>query len=86
MAKFSWALLNDSIVEWFWLIELFSVLGSILIGVSVWLCGPAGAVPESRVHHISRAIIKKRLPWTIQIGLVLNVLMDLDGSLFGEFR
>lgn len=86
MTNFSWALLNNSIVEWFWLIELFSVLSSILISVSVWFGGPAGAIPESRVHHISRAIIKKRLPWAIQIGLVLNVLMDLDGSLFGEFR
>ena len=46
VTQFSWALLNNSVVEWFWLIELFSVLGSVLICVSVSLGGPAGAIPK----------------------------------------
>lgn len=46
MAKFAWALLHNSVVERFWLIELFSVLRSVLIGVSVPLSSPTGIVPE----------------------------------------
>ena len=75
---------HDSIVEWFWLIELFSVLSSILVGVSDSLSGPARAVPEGRVHHVARAIIKKGLSRSVQIGLVLNVLMNLNSFLLGE--
>ena len=41
------ALLNNSIVEWFWLIELFSVLGSVLISMSNVLGSPTCAIPES---------------------------------------
>ena len=49
VTDFSRALSDDSIVEWFWLIELLSVLSSILIGVSVLLSGPAGTIPESGI-------------------------------------
>ena len=53
VTQFARTLPDDSIVEWFWLIELFSVLSSILISVCVLLGGPASAVPERRVHHVS---------------------------------
>ena len=84
MTQFTRTLSNDSIVEWFWLIELFSVLSSILVSVSVSLGGPACAIPEGRVHHVTGAILKKRLSWSIQIGLVLNVLVDLNSFLLRE--
>jgi len=45
VAQLAWALLQNSVVERLWLIELFSVLRSILIGVSVSLGGPASAIP-----------------------------------------
>ena len=47
VAQFSWALSHDSIVERFWLIELLSVLRSILISVGVSLGRPAGTIPQS---------------------------------------
>lgn len=77
-------LLDNPIVEWLGLVELFSVLSSILISVGVLLGGPARAIPESRVHHVSRAIIEECLSWSIQICLVCHVLLELDGVLFGE--
>ena len=77
-------LLDNPIVEWLWLVELFSVLSSILVSVCVLLCGPARAVPKGRVHHIARAIIEECLPWSIQICLVCHVLLELDGFLLGE--
>ena len=85
VAQFAWTLLQNSIVEWLWLIELFSVLRSILIGVSVSLSGPACAVPERRVHDVAGAIINKRLSGSVEIGLVLDVLVDLDCFLLWEF-
>ena len=42
----TWALLHNSIVEWLWLVELFSVLSSILISVRVLFRGPARAIPQ----------------------------------------
>ena len=42
----AWALLDNSIVEWLWLVELFSVLSSILISVRVLFRGPARAIPQ----------------------------------------
>ena len=77
-------LLDNPIVEWLRLVELFSVLSSILICVRVLLCSPACAVPEGRVHHIARAIIEECLPWSIQICLVSHVFMELNGFLLGE--
>ena len=71
-------------VEWFWLVELLSVLSSVLIGVGVSLGGPARAVPESRVHDVARAIIEQRLSRSVQIRLILNVLVDLERSLLRE--
>jgi len=84
VTDFSRALSDDSIVEWFWLIELLSVLSSILIGVSVLLSGPAGTIPESGIHDIARAIINKRLSWAVQVSFVLNMLVDLNSSLSCE--
>jgi len=84
VTDFSRALSDDSIVEWFWLIELLSVLSSILIGVSVLLSGPAGTIPESGIHDIARAIINKRLSWAVQVSFVLDMLVDLNSSLSCE--
>lgn len=84
VTDFSRALSDDSIVEWFWLIELLSVLSSILIGVSVFLSGPAGTIPESGIHDIARAIINKRLSWAVQVSFVLDMLVDLNSSLSCE--
>ena len=72
-------------MEGFWLVELFSIVSSVLIGVSVSLGSPTGAIPEGRVHHIARAVIEKGLSWSIEASLVLDVLVDLEGSLIGEF-
>ena len=84
VTQFTRTLSDNSIVEWFWLVELFSVLSSILISVSVSLSGPACAIPESRVHHITGAIIKKSLSRSVDIGLVLNMLMEFNCFLLGE--
>jgi len=84
VTDFSRALSHNSIVEWFWLIELLSVLSSILIGVSVLLSGPAGTIPESGIHDIARAIINKRLSWAVQVSFVLDMLVDLNSSLSCE--
>ena len=78
------SLFDNPVVEWLRLVELFSVLSSILISVGVLLSGPACAVPKGRVHHITRAIIEECLPWSIQICLVCHVFLELDGILFGE--
>ena len=84
VTQFTRTLSDDSVVEGLRLVELFSVLSSILISVGVLLGGPARAIPESRVHHVSRAIIEECLSWSIQICLVCHVLLELDGILFGE--
>ena len=84
VTQFTRTLSDDSVVERFWLIELFSVLSSILISVSDSLSGPACAVPEGRVHHIAGAIIQEGLPWSVQIGFVLNVLVDLNSFFLRE--
>ena len=65
MTEFSGTLFHIPLMERLWLIELFSVLSSILISVSILLCCPACAIPKSRVHHISRTIILYWLPWSI---------------------
>ena len=80
VAELARALLHNSVVERLWLIELFSVLRSILISVRVPLGRPARAIPQSRVHDVARAIIDQRLAGSIQIGLVLHVLVDLKIS------
>lgn len=84
MAELARTLLHNSVVERLRLIELFSVLRSILISVLVPLGRPARAVPQSRIHDVARAIIDQRLAWSIQIGLVLNVLVDLQVSFLRE--
>lgn len=84
MTQFTRTLSHDSIVEWFWLVELFSVLSSILVSMSDSLSGPARAIPEGRVHHVARAIIKERLSRSVQIRLVLNVLVNLNSFLIRE--
>ena len=78
------ALLHNSVVERLRLVELFSVLSSILISVGVLFGCPAGAVPEGRVHYIARAIIEECLSWSIQICLICHVLLELDGLLLRE--
>lgn len=85
VSQFTGTLLHNSIVERFGLIELFPILGSVLISVGVFLRGPAGAIPQGRVHHVPRAIIQERLTGPVQIGLVLNVLVNLNSSISWEF-
>lgn len=82
---FTWALFNVSLMEWFWLIELLSVLRSGLISVRIWLGGPAGSVPQSGVHDVSGAIILQGLSRAVQVGFILYVLVDLDCALVREF-
>ena len=84
MTQFAWTLSNNSVVEWFWLIELFSVLSSVLISVRVFLCGPAGTIPEGGIHHVAGAIIDQRLSWTVQVRFILDVLVNLNGFLIRE--
>lgn len=84
MAQFAGTLLHNPIVERFRLIELFSVLRSILISVGVSLSGPARAVPKRGVHDVAGAIIKKGLSGSVEVGLVLDVLVDLDRILLRE--
>ena len=78
------ALLHNSIVEWLWLVELFSVLSSILISVGILFCGPACVVPEGWVHHVARTIIEECLSWSIQVCLVSDVLLEFESVLIGE--
>ena len=85
VTQLSWTLLNNSIVERFGLVELFSILSSVLISVSVSLSGPASAIPEGWVHHVARAVVKERLSRSIKTSLILDVFMDLQGSLFRKF-
>ena len=47
------AVLHVSLVERLRLIELLSVLSSILVSVHVLLSRPARRVPQSRVHGVS---------------------------------
>lgn len=82
---FAWALFNVPLMEWFWLIELLSVLRSGLIGVSIGFGGPAGSIPQSGVHHVSRAIILQGLSRAVQIGFILYVLVELDSAIVREF-
>jgi hypothetical protein len=85
VAQFTRTLPHNSVVEWFWLVELFSVLRSILISVSVLLCGPTGVVPKSGVHNVSRAIVEKCLSWSVQICLICHMLLELNSILLREF-
>ena len=85
VAQFTRTLPHNSVVEWFWLVELFSVLRSILISVSVFLCGPTGIVPKSGVHNVSRAIVEECLSWSVQICLICDMLLELNSILLREF-
>ena len=40
-------MLDGSVMEWLWLVELLSVLGPHLVGVHVLLSVPACGVPQS---------------------------------------
>ena len=82
--KSTCAMLDSSVVEWLWLIELLSVLGSHLVCVQVELSVPTCRVPQGRVHCVSRAIVNEGHSWTMQIGLVCDVSHWLEGSLAGE--
>lgn len=84
VTQFTRTLSDDSVVEGLRLVELFSVLSSILVSVGVSLGGPACAIPEGRVHHVARAIIEERLSWSIQISLVLNMLVEFDSFFMRE--
>ena len=84
VSQLAWALSNDAVVEWLGLVELLSVLGSLLVGVSIFFSCPAGAVPEGRVHYVARAIIEQSLPRAVEIGLVSHVLLEFYSLLHRE--
>ena len=79
------ALLDVSLVERLGLIELLSILRSVLIRVDIFLSGPAGTVPQRRVHRVARAVVEERLSRTIEVLLVLHMLVESPGDLAGEF-
>ena len=56
--NFSRRLFVVSLMERLGLIELLSVLGSLLIGVEILLGSPRGRIPQSGVHSVPRAIVK----------------------------
>ena len=74
-----------TLVEWFWLIELLSILGSLLIGMNITFSGPATAIPQSAVHNISRTIIFKCLSWSIDVSFIGNVFVNVDSFFSTEF-
>lgn len=76
MSQLAWTLFDNTVVEWLGLVELLSVLGSLLIGVRIFFSCPAGAVPEGRVHYVARAIIEQSLSRAIQVRLVSHVLLE----------
>ena len=67
------------------LIELLSILRSVLIRVEILLGGPAGTVPQRRVHRVARAVVEERLSGTIQVLLILHMLVEFPGDVVGEF-
>ena len=85
MSDLSWALSDNSIVEWLGLVELLSILSSILVGMSIFFSCPASAIPKRRVHHIPRAIIEQSLSRTIQISFVRHVLLEFYSLFQREF-
>ena len=74
-----------SLMEWFWLIKLFPILGSLLISVNVWFSCPAWSIPQCAIHNVSRTIIFKCLSWSVDIGFILNVLVDSKSLFSAEF-
>ena len=76
---------DDPVMERLWLIELLSVLRSILISVSIFFRCPASAIPQRWVHYISRAIIEEGLSWSVQISLVSHMLVEFDCFFLWEF-
>ena len=76
---------DDPVMERLRLIELLSVLRSILISVSIFFRCPASAIPQRWVHYISRAIIEKGLSWSVQICLIRHMLVELNCFFLGEF-
>lgn len=81
LSDLSWTLSGVSLVEGLGLVKLLSVLGSVLVGVEVLLSGPAGSVPKGGIHRVSRAVVVECLSWAVQIGLILDVLVELSGAL-----
>lgn len=73
----SWRLSHLPLMEILWLIVLLPVLGSLLICVNVAFGGPASAIPKSWVHYIARAIIDQYLPWSVEIGFVGHMSVDI---------
>lgn len=78
-------LLDVSLVEGLRLVELLSILSSVLIRVEVPLSRPAGTVPQGRVHRVARAVVEQRLSRSVEILLVLHVLVEFASHFSGEF-
>lgn len=81
LSDLAWTLFRVSLVERLGLIELLSVLSSILVSVEVLLGGPGSTIPKSRVHGIAGAVVEKSLSWAIKVCLILNVLVEFSSSL-----
>jgi len=65
-------------MEWLRLVELLSVLCSLLISVHVFLSCPAGWIPEGGVHGITWTIIYESHPWTVQVSFVCYQFISLQ--------
>lgn len=72
-------------MEWLGLVELFSILSSLLISMDILFCRPTCAIPQSTIHYITRTIINKWLPWTIDISFIQNMLINFYCLLVRKF-
>lgn len=71
-------------MEWLWLIKLLPVLCSSLISVYVLLGGPTSVIPESRVHHVTGAVINQHLSWPVEVSLISDHLLNVEVLLICE--
>lgn len=71
-------------MEILWLIELLSILGSLLICMDILLSGPASVIPKGWVHNVATAIIDEHLSWAIQIGFICHVRVNIQRLLHGK--
>ena len=78
------ALLDRSVMEGLWLVELLSVLSSVLISVEILLRGPTCRVPECWIHHVSRAVVDEGLSLSVEVGLVCDQGLAFQSSLLWE--
>lgn len=61
-------------MEWFGLVELFSILSSLLVRVHILLSRPRGRVPQLIADYIPWAVVHQRLSGSVQISFVLDFI------------